>query len=326
MQSNCCIAVFDIGGTWFRSGVYSKSSGLALMSKVPAVNYKNTSYKQALELQLKLVDYLAGQIKYFREQHITVDAAVISMGAALNGHTGMILNSGPLWGPACKPFDLLKHLRPKMPDVDWMVINDVSAALLRHVDEPRFAQARRVSLITVSSGIACRTYDRSHRCIPLNKDGIQGEIGHIPINFSLGGQTIRKRCDCGKMNHLNAFSSGRGIANLRYSGHFFEDVNAGKQAAIDLLNAVTYPLADMIIHMLTIDSEIEKIILTGGVVHSIEKAYIRSLTANLKKIGMYQVSDPSLFFKEIITLGVDDDRSGLLGAAIAYENRTSYTI
>lgn len=342
------IAVFDIGGTWFRSGVYTKESGLTQLSKAPAYNYKNTPYDNVVELQLKLVDYLTEEVRSYQDKNLDIKGASISMGAALNGHTGEILNSGPLWGPECEPFDLLKQLQEKMPEIDWLVINDVSAALLRHVNDPKFENAKRVNLITVSSGIACRTYDQKGRYVPLNKDGIQGEIGHIPIHFSLFGEIITEDCDCGGANHLNAFVSGRGITKIlhrlstsatspikdsqlikRLSGLeeadlnkvFFDMLNAGDPEAAKVLDQVTLPIAEMIIYMLTIDAEIEKIIMTGGVVHAAEELYMKSLLANLEKVGLYQTSNPSNFFKETVKLGVNDDNSGLLGAAIAFENR-----
>lgn len=344
------IAVFDIGGTWFRSSVYNRGEGLTNTSKIPAINYKNTPHNDPRELQLKLVDYFVERLTFFRKNNIKITAASISMGAALNEHTGEILNSGPLWGPNCERFDLPGHLKRKMPEVEWVIINDVSAALLRFTDEQQYAEAKRINLITVSSGVACRTFDRSGNHIPINKDGIQGEIGHIPISFTLLNETINKQCDCGGNNHLNAFSSGRGIANvLRHyasrprnspllkqlqgvdddhilNAAFFTAVRADDSHANEILDAVTYPIANMIIHMLTIDAEIEKIIMTGGVVHAIEAQYMKSLLSNLRRTGLYQVSHQTAFFKNVITVGTNDDNSGLIGAAIAYENKGSRTI
>jgi glucokinase len=298
------------------------------------------------------VDFLVEKVKQFQHQDASLSAASISMGAALNDHTGEILNSGPLWGPDCQKFDLLGHLRKRKPDVNWVVVNDVSAALLRFANNPQYAQCRRINLITVSSGIACRTLDQSKSYIPVNKDGIQGEIGHIPIEFSLLNQPLTEICDCGGKNHLNAFSSGRGITKIlhtflskshpsslfqkqlmavRDNDHeltstFFSLVKADDPTAIRILDAVTYPIAKMITHMLTIDAEIEKIIMTGGVVHAIEKHYMHSLLKNLGEIGLYQVSSPEAFFKKTLTLGINDDDSGLIGAAIAYDNKINSTI
>lgn len=315
--------VFDIGGTWFRSGLYTKTEGLKLLSKQPAYNYKNTPHKNVRELQNRLVEYLCKQVRSLQTRQHPATSAAISMGAAVDGHTGEILNSGPLWGPDCEPFDLLTNLREKMPEIKWAIINDVSAALLRHVNNPEYAKLKRICLITVSSGIACRTYDQQRNYIPLNKAGIQGEIGHIPINFSIAGKSLNATCDCGGMNHLNAFSSGRGIESILHTlntgytpEQFFKTVQKHNEDALEILDSLTYPLAQMIIYMLTIDSEIDKIVITGGVVHSIEEEYIRSLLKNLRKIGIYQMPNQSKFFETMIQIGENDDNSGLIGAAL----------
>lgn len=327
MQSQY-IMVFDIGGTWFRSAVYAPSGELQAVSKQPAYNYKNTAYQKVSELQNKLVAFLIAQVQYFHGQYLGTTIASISMGAALNGHTGEVLNSGPLWGPDCEKFDLLAALKSNMPTIEWFIINDVSAALLRYVDEKRNLGLKRLCLLTVSSGIACRTYDRDRNYFPLNTAGLQGEIGHIPIQFSISDNSLREICDCGGLNHLNAYCSGRGIENVLrdihadYDSpmHFFENVRGGNQLALEILDALTYPIAQMLLYMLTIDAEIEKIIMTGGVIHSMETQYLKSVLKNLQAIGLYQMPSQSKFFKDILEIGNSDDNSGLLGAAKAYEH------
>jgi predicted NBD/HSP70 family sugar kinase len=322
------LAVFDIGGTWFRSGIYVHTNEIKSLRKQSAYNYKNTSHKEATELQEKLAVYLNSRFQQLRKQMPQITAAVVSMGAAVNGHTGKILNSGPLWGPECKPFDLLSRLRREAPDIDWLIINDVSAALLRYTKSMRKVDYKRVCLVTVSTGIACRTYDKARDYIPLNRAGIQGEIGHIPIHLSLFNQPIDEICDCGGKNHLNAFCSGRGIENIIQRSdipyqdldQFFAAVRTGEGSALGILHAITLPIAQMIVSILTIDPEIEKIIITGGVVHRIEQQYLESLLSSLNETGIYQIANHDTFFRNVVEIGSNDDNSGLLGAAFAYEN------
>lgn len=97
VKENFPVIVFDIGGTWFRFGLYSINNRLISSSKTKAINYLNTPHKTALELQKKYSD-------------LNLKNVSISMGAALNAHNGLILNSGPLWGPQCKPFNLKFYL------------------------------------------------------------------------------------------------------------------------------------------------------------------------------------------------------------------------
>ncbi|HEX3370425.1 MAG TPA: ROK family protein [Candidatus Cybelea sp.] len=86
------------------------------------------------------------------------------------------------------------------------LINDVSAAawyLSQRVDAERFF------VVTVSSGIGGKLYDRRHPDRILDT-GFAGEIGHIVVDTSPGAP----ECDCGGRGHLGAISSGRGTQRL----------------------------------------------------------------------------------------------------------------
>lgn len=333
------IIVFDIGGTWFRSGIYTKERKLTYISKQPAKNYKNTDYKTIHELQEKLVSYIreeADRLKKALPQK-NLSHIAIAMGAALNAHTGQILNSGPLWGPNCLPFDLRNKLTQAIPNMNIYIVNDVTAALLREVMELKNKSLSKIMLITVSTGIACRTFDIQKRTIPIDRVyGIQGEIGHIPIRFTYNFKDISFRCDCGGENHLNAFCSGRGIEKvLRLVwkkdisfNYFIQAVQKGNKLAVSILDASIKPLAELLLVTFTLDPEVEKVILTGGVIHALRRHYIKSLLHQLNDIGMYQITnkDPK-FFEKRLFLGKDDDKSCLIGAAISinYDKPTHVT-
>lgn len=332
------VVVFDIGGTWFRSAVLTKDV-IRFKSKKEAINFKNHPDKSIEELHNGLVEYFIDETNRLKEKagingKVTVG---ISMGAALNGHTGKILNSGPLWGIKSKPFNLLEALEGKQTDINWVVLNDVTAGLIQHVSNLPKDNYSRIMLITVSTGIAARTYDSKTNEVPLNQEhGLQGEIGHIPVHFSFCEKPIELICDCGGKNHLNAFSSGRGIeavlnyvaksyekdysvsllsqANFKLSfDNFIFAIEKKDQLALKILDAVTFPFAQILVNAFTIDASIDLILLTGGVVHSLKDHYIESLLKNLTKIGLYQVTnkDPN-FFKKRIKMVPDDD-AGLIG-------------
>jgi predicted NBD/HSP70 family sugar kinase len=342
------IIVFDIGGTWFRSGVMTTEGKLMAVRRSQALNYRNAPDRSIHQLQAGLVHYLSGEVRRLQTEFpgMNLHTIGISMGAALNAHTGLILNSGPLWGPECQPFDLLVSLRECEPHLRWIVVNDITAALLRQISEKSGRSPARVTLITVSTGIGCRTYSAALQSIPVDRVyGIQGEIGHIPVSFEYKNVRVELRCDCGSLNHLNAFCSGRGIelllqiipdlaseqfrgsllarqvgsqaAKLTFS-HFAEAVRKNDPFARSILDAITLPLARIIVVMLTVDPEIEDILLVGGVVRALREKYRESLLNQLDAIGMYQISsvDPH-FFHHRIRYGVIDDDSGLIGAAIA---------
>ena len=347
------IIVFDIGGTWFRNGVLTKAGNLECVTSQPALNYKNTPHSSITQLQEALVNYLVQETQRLQAKFLQENLQLvgISMGAALNAHTGLILNSGPLWGPECTPFDLLSSLQKRKPTIKWIIVNDITAALLRHTSEQKCSDIPRMALVTVSTGIGCRIWDQCSKRVPIDRThGLQGEIGHIPITFTYNNHPIELSCDCGGLNHLNAFCSGRGIeqllpllatswprdfqssllselnskpAHLTF-GDFAEAVRCEDKFAISLLGAVTFPLARVLIYLFTLDPEVEYLVLTGGVVRTLGTRYRKSLLSHLERIGLYQITkqDPS-FFQKRIHLSIEDDNSGLLGAAIAAQLQVS---
>lgn len=338
--------VFDIGGTWFRSGIVTSEGELVNMSRQTAINYRNTIGLPPQQLQKALVDFLVREAdRLSGSWPKTLRSVSISVGAALNAHTGVILNSGPLWGPDCPTFDLLVALRERDANLDWYLVNDITAALLRNAYLDVNSAVHKLSLVTVSTGVGMRTFDAKEARVPVERmHGLQGEIGHIPINFKFRERLITMMCDCGGRNHLNAFCSGVGITNLlphlaeTYQRDFrlsrlsdaggdprevtfprlIDAVRQGDGFAESVLDAVTLPLAKILIHLFTLDPEVERVVLTGGIVHSLKGNYLESLIKNLSDIGLYQISDrdPDYFIHRV-RLGAGDDTSGLIGAAIA---------
>lgn len=341
------IAAFDIGGTWFRSGLVGADGTLTSVRRTRAISFVSAPDLPPNRLRAALVDYLVAEVERLREEHATpILTAGISMGAALDGNTGTILNSGPLWGSDDRRFDLAHALGRRCGDVNWVVINDITAALMRHVMLPEYRQVPKVSLLTVSSGVGLRTWDGLQGRVPMGRQhGLQGEIGHLAVRFEFRGRPLERRCDCGELNHLNAFCSGRGIEavlrkvaerhgdDFRSSAlgevakgdpsmiqppHLALALARGDRFASEALEAVTLPVAECLLALFTLDPEVERVILTGGVVHGLGERYRQTLIDLLSGRGLYQISrhHPS-FFSERIWIGIDDGHSGLLGAAIA---------
>jgi 3-dehydroquinate synthetase/predicted NBD/HSP70 family sugar kinase len=346
------VIVFDVGGTWFRSGVFTSNNELVLVSRQPAISFKNTPNTSFDSLKAAFVDYILGETyrlrSYFQEDLKLVG---ISIGAALNAHTSLIFNSGPIWGAVCEPFDLLSVLRQREPLMNWIIVNDITAALLHHMTIYEQYISLKLMLVTISTGVGCRIYDNRSQTIPVDTiHGLQGEIGHIPIKFEFKGSQIDLVCDCGGLNHLNAFCSGRGIEDLtqalavqnvddfqkshlfkkmqinheRITFKHFADAVAGEDTfANDILDAVTLPIAQLLINLFTFDPEVERVILVGGVIHTLAEKYLNSLLKHLNKIGLYQISlrEPAFFEKRVV-LGKSDDNAGLIGAAIAAKTQS----
>src|SRR5262249_39952527 len=147
---------------------------------------------------------------------------------------------------------------------------------------------------------------------------VQGEIGHLTLTFELGGKVINRRCECGGWNHLNAFASGRGMVEIlkmlpvlgapldtlfSESADLWQELDdnyrltafKGKleetnYVAIGLLDALVTPLSRTLATALSLDPEIDRIVMTGGVVHGLGKYYREALQRTFVRDGLYQIS------------------------------------
>lgn len=348
MQSNRMsetIAVFDIGGTWFRWGRYHRLRGLVEFWRVPAINYLSHPALSPLELQEALADFIIRCVSEMRERgHRQLDTAGISLGAPLNAHDLTVLGSGPLWGPMAKPFNLQARLHEGLPDVQWHIVNDITALLARYMD--RGISHKKTLLVTVSSGIGSRLYDHRTGRIPYDAShGIQGEIGHLVSPFELDGKLMARRCECGGWNHMNAFSSGRGIAQTLLNlpslssdyravfpdppdswhqagdeyrlGAFKAQLGCDNAAAAKLLDALVTPLTRALAAALSMDPDIDRIVITGGVAHALGIHYRKALQRTFARDGLYQITDRDPHYLERRLHWEDaDDFAGLRGVGI----------
>ena len=342
-EANDAIAVFDLGGTWFRWGIYDSAGGLSGVSRRPAINYLSQPTLHARELQMALTQLIIEQARRTHERS-QLQAVCVSIGAPVNAHDMTVLGSGPLWGPEAEPFSLRTHLAHALPDLAWYIINDITALLAPYMS-PSDA-CRKTMLITVSSGIGSRLHDHRLGYIPFDTvHGVQGEIGHLVFPFQLDGQLVNRRCECGGWNHMNAFSSGRGIAHtLRelplltrsYPALFSEStenwrgadddyrlsafhtqLERGNDAATALLDAFVTPLSRALATALSLDPEIDRIVITGGVVRGLGRHYQQALGRTFLRDGLYQISerDPE-YLSRRLQWDATDDFSGLRGAGI----------
>ena len=344
--ANETIAVFDIGGTWFRWGLYDPSHGLVDFWRIPAINYLSHPTLSAADLQKALADFILRCVREIQEsRHPSVATVSISLGAPINARNLIVLGSGPLWGPTAKPFDLLAPLQKALPQLQWQLVNDVTALLAPYMDDD--CAHEKTLLITVSSGIGGRLYDhRTHRIPYDDIHGVQGEVGHLVTPFELGGKWVARRCECGGWNHLNAFSSGRGIAQTLLNlpslsedhyqalfsdtpddwrqatedyrlGAFAAQLESGHTAAVTLLDAFVTPLSRTLAAALTMDPNIDRIVITGGVAHGFGLHYRKALERTFKRDGLYQITerDPDYLTRRLHWEDADDF-AGLRGAGV----------
>jgi glucokinase len=269
-----------------------------------------------------------------------VGVVAVSVGAAMNHRDGTIYASAPLWGVEATPFDLLPALRKARPEVSWILLNDVTAALNHVVTSPLARGSRKVMALTVSTGIACRIVDRRTGTVALDALGLQGEIGHLPVAFAVDGRAVSLRCDCGRVGHLSAYASGPGIRAVAgvlaageshpsdsgpsagdgatFEQEFSAGVRAGDPDAHRLLSLVTKPVADIMRVALCLDPEIDLVALTGGVATGMGAAYQDAVRAHLADVGLYLTDDlaPGSTAARVVVVP-EGEADPLVGAGLA---------
>ena len=347
-RDHSVIAVFDLGGTWFRWGRYAPPRGLIEFQRTPAISYLSRPDSSAVELQEALTDFIIRRTREMQtDSQLAIKSASVSVGAPVNAHDNTVLGSGPLWGSTAGPFHLEELLNQAIPELQWHVVNDVTALLAPYMDAP--APLRKTLLITISTGVASRLYDHRLGRIPYDTTyGVQGEIGHLTLTFELDGRVINCRCECGGWNHLNAFASGRGVAQIlrnlaTVSSHFnplFPEspeiwqrandeyrLNAFKMRleessnlAAELLDALVTPISRTLIAALSLDPEIDRIVITGGVAQGLSQHYRDALQRTFLRDGLYLISDHDPHYLARRLYWEDaDDAGGLRGAGMYAE-------
>ncbi|GAA4913952.1 ROK family protein [Streptomyces coeruleoprunus] len=336
------VTVFDVGGTHLRRAVWSPRGGLADLVDEPTPSHLLNPDAPVAELRDRLIDALCAAVPAAAPGGPPAVAGV-SFGAALNQRSGIVYGSAPLFGDETTILDLPGLLYERRPDVDWHVVNDVTAALLHFASSPRCQGHRKVLLMTISSGIACRTIDRRRDVIATDGAGLQGEVGHLPAAASLAGEPVVLRCDCGTDGHVAAYASGPGIRRMAdvlrerdgagwdasplgkameagepFEAAFGAALDAGDQLAGELLDAVTAPVADVLRTALSLDPEIDELALTGGAAVALGRHYRAAVLGHLRRQGLYLTGERAPeWIEDHIGVCGPGEANGLIGAGIA---------
>ena len=310
------LLTFDIGGTWTRFGIDDGFAECKLLDRIATPSYANGE-QNSEHSRAELIQLIRDQIDRFTQHNhnTTIQNVAISLGAALNGNTGTIYFSGPLWGSSRSDnFDFSLELKHIFPAITFHIVNDITAHLLWYIRKNSNINSGKTVLITLSTGIGCRTFDHDSKSIPLDADfGIQGEIGHLPTTPTINGRSFEAVCDCGGENHLSAFCSGSGVVKhwQQYRNLILQatpnsairDLSSFDSQTINMLirdndagaklfiAALVQPIGNLILTMLTMEPAIKEIALTGGLLESLQPNYLCALQTHLNKAGLYIISD-----------------------------------
>ncbi len=187
------------------------------------------------------------------------------------------------------------------------LLNDVSAAawcLGSRTEVDRFM------VVTISSGIGSKVFDRQHAARVLDEPAYAGEIGHLVVDDSPDAPV----CDCGGRGHLGAIASGRGVErtarrragkdaagfarsyvhtcrgglpeSLTNEQHLVPAMLAGDAWALAVLRDCTRPLARALLCS-TMAMGLERVFIIGGFAQALGAMYLDLLAGLVAELSQY---------------------------------------
>lgn len=305
------VVALDVGGTHLRSAVVDGDGRCGPVTWRDAPNFLRESGRSAAELQEDLVEVVARVVLEAPARPAAEGApfVAVSFPGPVDGE-GNVLSAPTLWGAQAPPFPLARRLRERLRTPHVWLMNDITAAAWYYADR---TPARRFCVVTVSSGIGNKVFDRDHpEGVLLAPNGYGGEIGHATVDDSPEAPL----CDCGGRGHLGAISSGRGLERLarrrarleagRYPDssvlaavganpeaitneeHLVPGIRAGDPFAVRMLEEATRPLVRCLA-TLSLAVGIEQFVFIGGLAVSIGTPYLETLRRLWAEVSSYHM-------------------------------------
>ena len=326
LPSENCVAV-DLGGTNLRCGIVAPTDEVVAYERTPLDDGPATR-------SAAIWDRIVGTIVQFVAKHAealsrTAPIAVAFPGPVLDDR---VAGQAPTVAGAARVPDIVGELRGRTAR-DVVMLNDVSAAAWyfeRRVTADRFA------VVTVSSGIGFKIFDRHSTRGVLDDTSYAGEIGHLIVDPSRDALI----CDCGGSGHLGAIASGRGFERharreaqrdaaafrasacaVRYRAtaatlinevHLAPAIAEGDEWALGLLRTSVNPLAE-VLRTLTIGCGLQHVVIMGGFAQRIGPAYERALTSALGTFS--DRGSACVRLENFVSVASQGDEPGLIGAA-----------
>jgi len=194
--------VIDLGGTHLRCAI-ARNGSLLEISRSRVDNF--TGGHSAAHIWTSLVSDIARYHQHTRTLLPSNAPIVIAFPGPI-GPTGQVLDAPTLVGPGGAMPDLPADLSARTGR-PVRLLNDVTAAAWFL---STMTAARRFLVVTVSSGIGSKMFDRGNPSGVIDDPPYAGEIGHIVVD----DREESPLCGCGGRGHLGMISSGRGTERL----------------------------------------------------------------------------------------------------------------
>ncbi len=316
----------EVGGTTVRAAAFDPDTRqIGPVVRLPSPNYLTRPADVVHHDLLAAIDRLGGQL--------LGDQPPAAVSVAYPGPVaadGMALAAPTLLGPFSVPFSLRQACQSLWPDAQVTVMNDLTAAGYRYVETGRY----NFCVVTVGSGVGHKIF--LDGCPLVGPAGRGGEMGHLLVDTSPSALP----CDCGARGHLGGVASGRGVlAALRAaaiaSPSGFDRSALGQKGlaadSVDNLNLVAaFKSGDAFVGQVVTTAAgqlgtvlaaahllvgVEDFILVGGFALALGEGY-RQLVAAAAAAASWDLGQ---VWDTMVTLGHEDDASGLLGAGLAAE-------
>jgi C7-cyclitol 7-kinase len=320
--------VFDLGGTYLRCGVWSASSGMQATSKTRIESFVNGHDSQTVwnNILCRIQAYEAT----VRTLTAASDPIVIAFPGPVRDRRH-ILSAPTVLGDETRIPDLAGQLEMWTGRRVYL-LNDVSAAAWHFSVD---MTVTRFMVVTVSSGIGSKLFDKSHPAGVIDSPSWAGEIGHIVVD----DRPEAPVCDCGGSGHLGAIASGRGIerearrhaaqdprvfclsacatqfggtpATLNNEDHIVPGALADDAWCREVIRRATKPLARVILALI-VGAGLERVKIMGGFALSLGDVYLQILREEIIAECQYSVLRDEV--GSLVELGDVGEEACLMGA------------
>ena len=320
---------FDLGGTFLRGAVTGATESLSAFMKHRLAHVIGRSGVWA-SVTDAIVAYEAAQ-----RSAIPSSAPIVFAFPGPVAANRRILQAPTVAGSGDVP-DIASELE-KRTGRTVHLLNDISAAAWYFAE---CSDARRFLVVTISSGIGSKLFDRSHPARVLDDPPYAGEIGHFVVDDNRDAII----CDCGTRGHLGGIASGRGIertARLRavadpsgFAASRLAHLASGRELSNEehivpaaLANDVwtwrviedcTRPLARTILATV-MAAGLDRVFIVGGFAQALGLAYQRLLTRLIEEASGYAVLRGGL--DSLVRLVDPDENACLKGCGIYARDR-----
>ena len=314
---------FDLGGTFLRGALVGAGETLTALAKhrLPPIG------------EAGVWDRVTDTMAAYEAAHRSALPASAPIVVAFPGPVAAnatILQAPTVAGAAAVP-DFALALRTRTGRTVH-VLNDLSAAAWYLAKDN---DARRFLVVTISSGVGSKLFDRNHPARVLDDPPYAGEIGHFVVDHSDDAVV----CDCGGRGHLGGIASGRGIeraarrhaaldpagfarslparlargSTLTNEAHIVPAAAAGDEWTWRVIEHCTRPLAHTIL-AIVMAAGLDRVFIVGGFAQAVGVPYQALLTRLMLDTSRYAVMKDRL--ASLVTVVDADENACLKGCGV----------